>query len=98
MSTFTYELGQRIYFLKENKVVSSEVIARARIENKYGHRYPNQAKWGEQGTFYQTREAVVKQENAFASQNDLARSLMVVEAAPITFPIVSKDIDDEIPF
>lgn len=75
-----YELGQTVFYMKDNRVVSSTVRSRQLVENLYApsltgsHRELNQC-FGPSGIRYRTTDGVYTESQLFATKEDLLASL-----------------------
>jgi len=76
-----FERGNNIYFMMDNKVVSTAIVARRIVENtsEWDTLDSKQREWrcpfGRQSVEYGTVRGVVPHEKAFASKEELLASL-----------------------
>jgi len=77
-----YELGQTIYFMLNNRLHSAPVQCRMKVENQHEDwACTNEQRslfvaFGPAGVFYNTCHGVIKEEDAHASKEDLAKALI----------------------
>jgi hypothetical protein len=77
-----YELGQTIYYLRNNTVHSAPILARICIENLHNDWTSTTAQmllfvpFGLAGVNYATCHGMVKEQEAFATKEELAESLL----------------------
>lgn len=79
---FKYELEQLVYYIKDNKLHSANVLARRVVENSKPHWARDAdtrhlyAPWGESGIEYRTCHGFYKEDKLYASKEDLAAALI----------------------
>lgn len=72
-----YELGQLIYYIRENRLFSAPVLARIKVENLHQDlAHTNEQKklftpFGESGVFYGTCHGIINESEAYSSREDL---------------------------
>ena len=76
-----YELDQLIYYMEKNRVHSAKVVARQAVESvkTYDEMTTEDmsfyAPWGKPGVWYKTCHGEYKEEDVFASKEELLASL-----------------------
>lgn len=81
---FKYEIGQKVFYLCNNKLCSGEVISRSHVENCKGYEkkmsYDSVVTdkfympFGEAGTFYKVCEGIFTEEDLYATIEDFKAS------------------------
>lgn len=81
--TFKFMLEQVVFYLKDNRVHSAEILARHRVENlrdEYACGTKEQADmwapWGATGTYYMTCHGRFKEDKIFGTKEELAAALV----------------------
>jgi len=74
-----YQIGQKIFYIYQNKAASSLVASRRQVDNRYDDTIPEQAArfqpFGKSGIHYSTSHGIFAEEFVFASKEELLASL-----------------------
>lgn len=79
---FKFALKQTIYYLRDNRVHSAPVLSRMCVENAHqdwactDEQKYTFTRFGKNGIFYATCHGSVNEDEAFASKEELAQSLL----------------------
>ena len=76
-----YKLGQTVYYMKDNKVVSAPVLSKCRVRNDKENEAINDAlkelyvPYGKAGNYYSTVDGRFLEENLFETKVDVLNTL-----------------------
>lgn len=79
---FTFELGQTIYYIREDRIHSAPVLARMCVENEHDDWASTEAQkalftpFGPSDVIYATCHGLISNRHAFGSRQDLIDSLI----------------------